>query len=127
MSDTGKSSSAHVFSFINATNHFLNIKYDRVLKLKRIESYRAWRDTAELLLDALDLWDLLIEKKQPSTSDDDDKKQNYIDRKRNYILFLFQTTDTVILLILTTNKKLNKIWVALKKKFDMKTIETFLV
>jgi hypothetical protein len=28
---------------------------------------------------------------------------------------------------LTANKKLNKIWVALKKKFGMKTTETFLV
>jgi hypothetical protein len=55
MSDTEKSSSAPVFSFIYAINHFLNIKYDRVLKLKKTESYRAWRDTAELLLDALDL------------------------------------------------------------------------
>jgi hypothetical protein len=108
MSDAGKSSSAHVFSFIYAINHFLNIKYDRVLKLKKTESYRAWRDTAELLLDALDLWNLLTEKKQPSTNDDD-KKQNYIDRERNCILFLFQTTDAAILLILTTNKKLNKI------------------
>jgi hypothetical protein len=108
MSDAGKSSSAHAFSFIYAINHFLNIKYDRVLKLKRTESYRAWRDTAELLLDALGLWDLLTGKEQSST-DDDDKKQDYIDRKRNCILFLFQITDVVILLILTANKKLNKI------------------
>jgi hypothetical protein len=108
MSDAEKSSSAHAFSFIYVTNHFLNIKYDRVLKLKRTESYRAWRDTAELLLDALSLWDLLTEKKQSST-DDDDKKQDYIDRERNCILFLFQTIDVAILLILTANKKLNKI------------------
>jgi hypothetical protein len=102
LSSTSASSSTH------ATNHFLNIKYDRVFKLKKIESYRAWRDTAELLLDALGLWDLLIEKKQPPT-DDDDKKQDYIDRKRNCILFLFQTIDAAILFILTANKKLNKI------------------
>jgi hypothetical protein len=108
MSDAGKQSSAPASSSTYATNHFLNIKYDRVPKLKGTESYRAWRDTAELLLDALGLWDLLTGKKQPST-DDDDKKQNYIDRERNYILFLFQTTDAAILPILTANKKLNKI------------------
>jgi hypothetical protein len=109
MSDAGKSSSIFAFSFIYVINYFLNIKYDRVLKLKRTESYRTWRDSAELLLDALGLWNLLTEKKQSSTGDDDDKKQNYIDRERNYILFLFLIIDAAVLFILTVNKKLNKI------------------
>src|SRR5215211_7166892 len=44
------------------SNHLFNIKYDRVPKLKGTETYRAWRDTAELLLDALDLWNILTER-----------------------------------------------------------------
>jgi hypothetical protein len=129
MSDINKSATftfALASTFFKNINHFLNIKYHWVLKLKRIDSYRAWRDMTKLLLEALDLWDILMRKKQLSTRNDEDKKQNFIDRERNCVLFLFQMIDVILLLILTTNKKLNKIWVTLEQKFDMKTMKIFL-
>src|SRR5215217_905556 len=107
-------------------NHLFNIKYDRVPKLKGTETYRAWRDTAELLLDALGLWDILTGKEQPPTGENEDDQQDYVDRKRNCVLFLFQTTDAALLPILTANKEPSKIWTALEKKFGMETTETFL-
>jgi hypothetical protein len=109
MSDTNKpaaSTSSALTSYKN-TNHFLSIKYDRVLKLKGTDSYRAWRDMSEVLLEALGLWNIITRKEQPSIEKDD--KQDFVDRERNYILFLFQTVDAIILPILSTNKKPHKI------------------
>jgi hypothetical protein len=117
MSDINKSISfifALAFIFFKNINYFLNIKYDWILKLKGIDSYRAWRDMAELLLEALKLWDMLTKKKQLSTRDDENEKQNFINRERNCVLFLVQTIDVALLLILAINKKLNKIWMALE-------------
>src|SRR5215217_8785254 len=129
MSEKGESSTSAApapTSRSTHSNHLFNIKYDRVPKLKGTETYRAWHDTAELLLDALGLWDILTGKEQPPTGENEDDQQDYVDRKRNCVLFLFQTTDAALLLILTTNKELSKIWTALEKKFDMETTETFL-
>jgi hypothetical protein len=125
MSDTNKSAAfISAFIFYKNTNHFLSIKYDRVLKLKRTDSYRGWRDMLEVLLEILELWDIITKKKQSSIDEND--KQDFVDRERNYILFLFQTVDVTLLLILSANKKSHKIWAAFEQKFDMKTIETFL-
>jgi hypothetical protein len=111
MSDTNKPVSStftlSAFTFYKNINHFLSIKYDRILKLKRTDSYREWRDMSKLLLEALELWDILTNKKQPPTEEDD--KQDFVDRERNYILFLFQTVDVTLLLILSVNKKSHKI------------------
>jgi hypothetical protein len=108
MSDINKpAASTFALIFYKNTNHFLSIKYDRVLKLKRTDSYRAWRDMSEVLLEALELWDIITRKKQPPIEEND--KQNFVDRERNYILFLFQTVDATLLPILSTNKKPHKI------------------
>jgi hypothetical protein len=113
MSDINKSaastSAPSASTFYKNTNHFLSIKYDRILKLKRTDSYREWRDMSELLLEALELWDIITGKKQPSTRNDENDKQNFVDRERNCILFLFQTVDVTLLFILLTNKKSYKI------------------
>jgi hypothetical protein len=131
MSDINKSVSStftlFAFTSYKNINHFLSIKYDRVLKLKRIDSYREWRDMSKLLLETLKLWDIITRKKQLSTRNNEDDKQNFVDRERNCVLFLFQTVDVALLLILSINKKSYKIWAALKQKFDMKTIEIFLI
>jgi len=110
MSEAGKkTSSPSSVSKFTRSNHIFNVKYDRVPKLKGTETYRAWRDTAELLLDALGLWDILTGKEQPPTGENEDDQQDYVDRKRNCVLFLFQIIDAALLPILTTNKELSKI------------------
>jgi hypothetical protein len=65
MSDINKpaASTLSAFTFYKNTNHFLSIKYDRVLKLKRTDSYREWRNMSEILLEALELWDIITRKK----------------------------------------------------------------
>jgi hypothetical protein len=74
MSDINKSASfiftLSAFTFYKNINYFLSIKYDRVLKLKGTDSYREWRDMSELLLEALELWDIITGKEQPSTRND---------------------------------------------------------
>jgi hypothetical protein len=130
MSDINKPASStsalFAFTFYKNTNHFLSIKYDRVLKLKRTDSYRESRNMSKLLLETLELWNIITRKKQFSTRNDENDKQNFVDRERNYILFLFQTVDVALLLILLINKKSYKIWAALEQKFDMKTTKIFL-
>jgi hypothetical protein len=108
MSDINKPA-AFTFAptFYKNINYFLSIKYDRVLKLKRTNSYRAWRNMSKVLLEALELWDIITRKEQPSIDKDD--KQDFVNRERNCILFLFQTVDVTLLLILSANKKSHKI------------------
>jgi hypothetical protein len=75
MSDINKSASftftPFASTFYKNTNYFLSIKYDRILKLKKTDSYREWRDMSKILLEALELWDIITRKKQLSIDEND--------------------------------------------------------
>lgn len=114
--------------FIVSTNHHSNVKFDKFLKFTKTSTYRTWRNTTEYVLTALEFWNIFMGLETTFNDDaSENDKQDYTDKYRNCTVFLFFTVDFVFILIFTTNVTSDRIWKALKSKFDLKTTEIFLI
>ena len=105
------------------------VKFDKLPKLTESSDFRTQHNTAETVLDALELQDVLTGvEAEPKDIASDEEKKIYKADVSTCTLFLFQTVDHSLYPILNTNKRqLQKAYKTLEVKFAIKTMNIFLV